>query len=202
MAIGEPYATVTELKARLDIADSVDDTRLTQALNAASYGVDRYCGRTFSQADSGSARVYPGAADRRLVSTDDHHTAAPTVETDDDGDGAFETAWSAADFQLEPINGVVGGRSGWPFTRLVAVGSRRFPAGPAARVRVTATWGWVAVPAPVKEATLIVAEEVFKLADAPFGVAGFGEFGAMRVRMNSAAVTMLEPFRRLPVKVA
>lgn len=202
MAIGDPYAELVDLKARLEIADSVDDTRLTEALNAASYGVDRYCERTFSNADSGSARVYPGAADRRLVSTDDHHTAAPIVETDDDGDGTFEVVWGLEDLQLEPVNGVVGGRPGWPFTRLVAIGVRRFPAGPAARVRVTATWGWAAVPAPVKEATLIVAEEVFKLADAPFGVAGFGEFGAMRVRMNSAAVTMLEPFRRLPVKVA
>jgi hypothetical protein len=39
------------------------------------------------------------------------------------------------------------------------------------------------------------------LKDAPFGVAGFGEFGAVRVRNNPRAMALLQPYRRLPVLV-
>jgi hypothetical protein len=68
-------------------------------------------------------------------------------------------------------------------------------------VRDTARWGWTAVPAPVKEATLALAEETFKMKDAPFGVAGMGEFGAIRVRANPRIVTMLSPYVRIATRV-
>ena len=63
-------------------------------------------------------------------------------------------------------------------------------------MHVTARWGWPAIPAPVKQAAFLVSAEQWKLKDAPFGVAGFGEFGAIRVRLNPMVTTLLGPYRR------
>lgn len=196
MPIGDPYASLTELKARLSITDAVDDAALTAAVDGASREIEDHTRRQFNAEETATARRYY-AVSRTVCAVDDFHTTTGlVVETDDDLDGVYETAWTAADFQLEPIEGVHHGRTGWPFWRLVAVGSPAFPTSSRAAVRVTAQWGWGAVPAQVKEATLILAEEIFKLKDAPFGVAGFGEFGVVRVRDNPAVARKLKPYRR------
>jgi hypothetical protein len=48
-------------------------------------------------------------------------------------------------------------------------------------VQITALWGWPAVPSLVTEACYQLAEETFKLKDAPFGVAGVNDFGVLRI---------------------
>jgi hypothetical protein len=48
----------------------------------------------------------------------------------------------------------------------------------------------------------MLAEETFKLKDAPFGVAGFGDFGVVRVRENPAVARLLAPYKRYPMLVA
>ena len=204
MALGDPYATPDDLKARFDIAtsDTVDDTRLGEALASVSREIEAYCERQFNTDASATARVFRPRSSGVVVVDDFHTTTGLVVATDEDGDGVYETTWDAADYQLEPLNGIVSGQSGWPFRRIVAVGSRPFRCDRRPSVQVTAEWGWAAVPAPVKEACLISAAEMFKLGDAPFGVAGFGEFGPVRVRMNSRAQSLLAPYRLHPVLVA
>lgn len=206
MAIGDLYATLVEGRGRVgitDAADTVDDTRLTNALTAASRGIERVCGRQFNDAGSASARLFaPGRCD--LAEVHDFSTATGLiVASDTAGDGTYTTAWSAADYQLEPLDGIVDGEPGWPFWVIRAVGTQSFNIWSArASLRVTARWGWAAVPSPVHEACLIVATEIFKLKDAAFGVAGFGEFGAIRVRANPIALGMIAPYRRDQVLVA
>ncbi len=65
-----------------------------------------------------------------------------------------------------------------------------------ALITVTATWGWPAIPSKVKMAALIIGKDILKQRDVNSGVAGFGEFGAVRVRQNPIAVGMLERLRR------
>jgi hypothetical protein len=72
-----------------------------------------------------------------------------------------------------------------------------------ARVQVTGTWGWPAVPVDVKQACLLLAARLFIRKESPQGVAGFGEFGAIRVRSaDPDVVALLEPYRRNAVLVA
>lgn len=203
MALGETYATLADLKAYLGITDTVDDTKLNDALATASRGIEKYVDRQLNQAGVVSPRVYY-PQDRCLLEVDDFHTAAGLiVKTDDDNDGVYETTWSSSDYQLEPLNGIVDGMDGWPYSRIRAVDSRWFPTcSRRASVQVTADWGWSAVPAPVKQACLIIAAETHKLKDAPFGVAGFGDFGPVRVRDNPMAAAKLAPYRRNAVMVA
>lgn len=210
MALGDAYATVDALKARLGIAqaDTGDDARLAQALDAASRGIEHCTARQFNDAGDVSARVFRPDTPRRL-DVDDMSTAAGVlVEVDRAGIGDYGESWSTADYALAPAGGVVEGMPGWPFTQIHAVGALVFPLDPCAawstsrpRVRVTARWGWAAVPAPIAEACLIIAAEIYKLRDAPFGVAGFGEWGPVRVRQNPIAAAMIAPYERYRVMV-
>lgn len=204
MALGDLYATLALLRSRMGItdpADTTDDAKFTAALGCASRGIENVCRRQFNDAGSATARQY--ATDRGdLVLVDDFHTTTPTVAIDTAANGSYGTAWSASDYLCEPLDGVVDGVTGWPWWRIRARStpfptSRTWPG-----VRVTARWGWPAVPAPIGEACLIVAAEIAKLSDAPFGVAGFGEYGAVRVRQNPIAMAMIAPYRRRPVLVA
>lgn len=200
MALGDDYGALTTLKSRLGIGDSVDNTELQNALTAASRGVETFCRRQF-QRDTATARTFR-ARHWWLAHVDDFHTTAGLVVATDNGDdGTFGTTWSASDYQLEPLDGVVAGQQGWPFYKLRAVETKWFPQGRRAGLQVTAQWGWAEVPEPVTEAALILAEEIFKLKDAPFGVAGYGEFGAVRVRDNPKVARMLTPYRRDAVLV-
>jgi hypothetical protein len=206
MAIGDSYATLAEIRRRVGITtvgDTADDAELTSALAAASRGIELVCGRQFNDGGSASSRLYRPDRPDFVEVADIGSTTDLVIASDTAGDGTYATAWSSSDYQLEPLDGVVGGTPGWPWWRIRAVGSRAFATGSArASLRVTARWGWAAVPVPVHDACLIVATEIFKLKDAAFGVAGFGEYGAIRVRQNPIAMSMLAPYRRDPVLVA
>lgn len=200
MAFGDPYADLADLKVRLDIDRNDDDARLTEALAAASRGVDKFCNRQFNTASSATARKFRplGAT---LCHVDDFQSIT-SLKTDDSNIGTFSTTWNSTDYELEPLNGVVDGETGWPYWHIQAVNSKWFPCFRRATVEVTALWGWAAVPAAVKEACLIAAEEIFKLREAPFGIGGYGDFGVIRVRENPFTARMLGPYRRNPVLVA
>lgn len=203
MALGDNYATLAELKSRIGISDTTDDTKLTFALATASRGVEKICLRQFNDAGTVSARRFP-VKYSEYVDVDDFSTdVGLLIGVDDGDDGTYSTSWTTDHYELEPVNGIVDGEIGWPYNQICSIGDYSFPTYNRRRspVRVTARWGWAAVPAPVKEATLVVAEETFKLKDAPFGVAGYGEFGAVRIRQNPLAMNMILPYRRDPVLV-
>jgi hypothetical protein len=206
MALGDSYATLAELKVYMGSPASVSDTLLTAALDTASREIEKTTGRQFNKATSATARVYysdtPG-----VVWPDEFHTLTDlAIKTDEGDDGTYETTWSSSDYQLEPLNGVVDGEQGWPYSTIRAVGSRLFPhyTGRRPPIQVTAQWGWNAVPAGVKQACLIMALEIHKMKDAPFGVAGFEELGAVEIRaaINPTAARLLRRYVRNTVLVA
>lgn len=195
------YATVDELKSRLGLTDTIDDFELAIVIESSSRAVDQWCDRWFYRAEE--TRTYVPCNSRYL--TVDDLVEVTSVKTDPAGDGTFETTWSTSDYQLLPYNASRRGES-WPFDEIQAVGSQTFPAGwfspgRADRVQIVGVFGWPAVPANVKEATLIIAADSFKAKDAPFGVAGYGEFGPMRVRDNPLATRLLKRYRRDAVLV-
>lgn len=202
MALGDLYVDPEDLKVRLEITDNDAMVRLTGACQAATRGVETFCGRQFNDAGTVSARVFR-AKSCHLVTVDDFSTTSGLiVKTDEDDDGVYETTWSAADYEVSPLNGVVDGVAGWPYWTIRAVRSRVFPTRQRASVQVTSRWGWAAVPTPVTESSRIASEEIFKLRDTPFGIGGYGDFGIVRVRDNPFTARMLAPYRRSTVLVA
>jgi hypothetical protein len=202
---GTLYATLAELKAILGgIDDTYDDDNLTRALGAASRGIDKWCKRRFYRDDTATARVFSPIS-AKVAIVDDFWTTDDLVIATGDGDDTYATTWTAADRQLEPLNGIVNGVPGWPYWLIRARNGSSYTGGSVGGVtlQVTAKWGWAAVPVDVNQACLLLAEEIFKLKDAPFGVAGYGIDGAvMRVQNNPKIAAMLAEFRRDRVLVA
>lgn len=186
MALGDPYVTAAQLKTRLGISDSTDDTAITSACAAASRWVDNFCGREvfgFNVATAATARVYERLSPRRVLVDDISSTTSLVVKVDQGGDGVYETTWTlGTDFQLEPLNSVVAAGVSRPYTSIVTLSTQTIPCvSGRPGIEVTALWGWPSVPSLVTEATYQLAEETFKLKDAPFGVAGVNDFGVLRI---------------------
>lgn len=206
--LGKLYATVDALKSRLgNITTTTNDTELHGACFAASRWVEQYCQRVFCRSASATVRTFE-PTDLYCVKMPEFNdiVSVSTLATDAAGDGTFETTWAASDYQLWPSNTV--GPETQPYTEIRAVGAQTFPAmyrytrARLDRVQVTGVYGWPQVPRAVREATLIKAEELFKLKEAPFGVAGGDDFGLIRIRENQPAQSLLGPYRRYALLVA
>src|SRR5690242_19558232 len=202
MALGDPYATSTDLQNRLGLTNptSAESTRLTGAVYTASQEVEQFCNRTFNNAGSESQRKFY-ASSPSAVFTDDFHTEPSDVRVVSliDRTSTVTTVLVDTDWESMPANPQFG-RPQWELANTSDVA---WPVGQqCGHILVTATWGWSAVPNAVKEATLLLAEDYFKLKEAPFGIANWGEFGPVRVITNKRAMALLQQYRRGGFKVA
>lgn len=197
-------AQLADLKAALNITTSGQDRALELALDSASRAIEQYCGRRFDADSAATARVFDPMSGWYCQVDDISSTTGLVIATDENDDGTYETVWSSNDWTLEPLNGKVDGQ-GWPYTRIRAVGDYLFPTtNTRPSVQVTARWGWPGgVPTAIEQACLVQASMVFKSLDAPFGVAGFGDIGAMRLtrQLHPTAVLLSDPYRLSPVTV-
>lgn len=221
MALLDSYATLADLRARLSSGgvtlSTTDDPILTSALASASRSIETATNRQFNLDTGLTSRVYYPTSQSTAIVDDISTTAGLVVATDSDDDGVYETTWLATDYLLRPINGIEHGVPGWPYSRIDAVGGKYFPmagkyayTGPIWReylnstfplihrrpgLQVTATFGWpTAPPENVRQACLILAEELYKLKDAPYGVAGWSQYGAIRVRENPKVAELLTDY--------
>lgn len=200
MAITNGYATLADVKAAFRIEDAVDDDQLELAIESASRQIDGYCERVFYNAGTATRIFLP--SDSFLTEIDDL-ISLTTLKTSADGTG-FNTTWTSGDYQLEPVNGIAGGIA-TPYTRIRAVGSLLFPIWEPrqpdayeATVQVTGVWGFSSVPVTIRQATIMLAQRQFKRYDAPFGIAGFGDLGAMRVgRVDPDVEALIAPYRKV-----
>jgi len=202
MAITNGYTTLADVKAAFRITDSVDDSLLELAIEAASREIDGYCERVFYNFGT-ATRVYI-PTDAFLVEVDDLQSVT-TLRTSTTGD-TFDLTWSAgppSDFQLEPLNGISGGLV-QPFTRIRAIGSYLFPLweprninAHEATVQVTGVFGWPTVPTAIRQAAIILSMRHFKRYDTPLGIS-FDELGAIRVgRIDPDIEKLVMPFRKV-----
>jgi hypothetical protein len=195
------YVTVDELRAYTKDVGNLDESLYSDAIEAASREIDGMCGRYFSQDAAVSAQYFWPTSYTCVPVDDISTTTGLLVDVDINGNGSYSQSWTLnTDFYLEPVNQNQGGIVGWPYTELRStLQSKFFPTAQQylyvrPTVRVTARWGWAAVPAAVKQATKVAATKLYKLSDAPFGVAGFDAFGAVRVRDIPEIVNLLGPF--------
>jgi hypothetical protein len=177
MAITQGYATLADVKASLRLTDNIDDVLLETAIESASRMIDGFTARTFSNA--GTAVRNFAATDEINLIIDDAITVIEVASTDEIG--STYTIWKPTDFQLEPINSRSDGLY-MPYTAIRAVNDYLWPVvDQQALVRITATWGFPAIPIAIKQATIIQSSRLYKRLDSPLGVAGFGDMGAIRV---------------------
>ncbi|MCX4752895.1 phage gp6-like head-tail connector protein [Kitasatospora purpeofusca] len=193
------YADLATVKAALNLADGdpTSDAMLTQALGAASRGIDRLTGRRFWLDAAPVQRVYRltgrVAADDdgdRLVVDDIGSLDGLVVETG----GA--TTWSpVTGYLTAPDNAHLDGE---PITSLVLPHGRWGTRDSRTRVRVTARFGWPAVPDEVAQATQIQALRLYRRKDSPDGVTGSAEWGVVRLSRVDPDVAALVERLQLP----
>ena len=195
MAITNGYATLAQVKAALRITDSVDDSLLEMAIESASRAIDQYTARNFYNA--GTAVRYYAPSDSLNVEIDDMISLS-SLQTMSDDDQVYDTTWGAADYQLEPLNGIVDGIA-QPYNHIRAIGDYTFlTLAGEATIKVTAVWGWSAVPIQVTQATVIQASRIFKRLDSPLGIIS-GELGSMRVgsRLDPDVAQLVDSLRKI-----
>lgn len=180
MSVTNGYCTVAELRNAIgDDSQKLQTTALEAAISAASRWIDRRCGRRFWLDASTQARLFRPETATKMWVYDIGDTTGLTIETGTGG--TFDTTLSASDYVLGPLASEEFGP--YAYWTISTVNGVTFPMdGWQPTVRVTAKFGWSEVPPQVQQACLLRAASLFKRKDAPFGVAGFGDFGAVRVR--------------------
>lgn len=193
---GTSYATVEQVKERLDDRTSASDTALVSLIAAASRQIDGMTNRSFFQSTSES---------RLLTACDPGWLPVPDLvsisqlATDGAGDRSYTTIWLPTDYDLSPQYGAL---TVWPYTALyrTPLGNQSFPYGRNA-VKVTGVWGWPSVPEPIVEATILQTVRLMKRKDSPFGLAGSNDFGQVTLigRTDPDVSLLVAPYRRFDV---
>jgi hypothetical protein len=188
------YATAAELKTRLNITDTARDAEIRDALEAASRDVEQDTSRVFYLATATSARIFnprnrqlPTAEGMKLLVDDIGSTNGLLVEV-----GTASTGFSTiTGWEYGPDNALARGQAiTWLLRTYIP-----WTYYPLQRIRVTAQWGWPAVPAQIKQATLIRAARLFKRRESPDGTVGAGDFGVIRVgRYDPDYDSLIQPF--------
>lgn len=200
--LGKLYCPIASLKSRLNISHSNSDFELHAACFGASRWIEQHTERIFWRTLSSSRTFVPDCSTSVRLPAFCDLVSASAVKTDTAGDGTFATTLSASDWRLLPYNPAAAPEQ-LPYNEIrLTTGS--FPTGGLGRpdsVQVTGIWGWPRVPSAIRSAAAILAADVYKLKDAPFGVAGEGEF-LQQVGENRRALKLLEPYKRYSVLVA
>lgn len=230
MTITSGYCSSTESQSWIAEGKTFTAAQLAKidiAVEAASRMIDEFCRReagAFIVDSTTSSRVYAPLTLSQVYIDDIGDTSGLAISSDEDGDGTYERAWSAADFQLEPLNALAKGR---PINALRAVGVKVFPLyenvgsawvgvvgsnrsfySPGAvsplgmnragqgTIQVTAKWGWPAIPTPIKQATIIQSTMLYQAQDAPAGLAGTPDMGTVRypTGLHPSAVLLVMPY--------
>jgi len=160
------YVDLSAFKAAVEIGDTHDDVDIQRALDAATSWIDHYTGRTFSSVDANATAKYflPYAQDTLTVPdlSDVTELALDTV-----GEETFTTILAPDDYDLLPLN-LNPDLGGYTEIQLKPTSPSWFTIG--YQVRVTAHWGFGAVPAAVQQACILVANRYFARLSVPFAM--------------------------------
>ena len=208
LALDQPrwYVGPEELKDRIGVTDTLNDSQVTSVCLAVSRWVDRYCGRHFFRFTD--TRTYAPES-LWLLNTDDL-VAVTSLKIDTTGTGVFDQTWvQNTNFMLRvgdgDFNQMTLGEAK-PYTQVQVIGGSNWfpfvwPFVHLDRVQITGTFGWPQVPPVVTQAALLIASDWFKLKDAPWGVAGISDLGIIRVQANPWVSEQLRPYMRARGKV-
>jgi len=127
------------------------------------------------------------------------------MTVDYDGDGIYEQTWvRGTDFVLRYGPGrfnpnYTGTGASRPFRQIQVVQSGKWlpftwPYSHMDRVKIVGPWGWKSVPWQISESNRILASDIYKTKDAPFGVAGVSDIGVIRIQSNTSVVENLQAF--------
>jgi hypothetical protein len=200
--VGSWYIGLDEFKDRLGITDSSDDSQAQIAIQTVSQWINEWTGTHFGRITETRTFVPHDIVKLNI----DPLVSLTALNVDRDGGGSFSESWvQGTDYQLRigpdlynlNATGILR-----PYRQVITIQSGRlfpfiYPFAHLDRVQITGTWGWSQVPAPITQATFILAADIFKMKDAPFGVSGVSDYGIVRIQANPWLIEMLRPFKNV-----
>lgn len=191
------YCTIAELKLQdhLNITDADSDASLGDIIDAVSRWIDMYCGREFYTTTE--TRYFTSWYNDLCFVDDISTTTGLAIYTDASGDGVYEDTWTTSDYYLRPYN-VKNGQPYYAIETRIG-GNFIFPTVPHG-VKITATWGFTAVPDQIKQACILQSERLFKRFATPLGSSGMTALGEVRLQIPNAdgdVLALLKPYVRL-----
>ena len=198
------YVTLAAFLSSLSATGSTFlEADATQALATASRAVDKLCDRRFYLYDASNEQTRYYTPLRPVTLEIDDLVSLTSLQTDQDGDGVFETTWTLhTDFELGPDNADQDGR---PWERIVLKQRSLtvFAVGLARSVQVVGSFGWATVPDGIVSLTGILAHRILLRARiAPLGVVGPGTDAAVKLaRQDPDVMLLVRDFDRTPVFV-
>jgi hypothetical protein len=201
------YATTGELFARYPSLATLNTTQATAELDAASNWVDGHCNRTFTAEGSATVRYF---AAKDLYELDlgqwEISTTDGVMIAVDDGTNTFGSTISSSEYILEPRNAPFASPDARPFTSIRRV-SGLWPYAVTRstyqeQVKITAKYGWPAVPETVKRVTLALVNLAY---ENPTGVrseaidgysVSYQSAGGQTVGVPPTVVSQLGPYAR------
>lgn len=192
MGLSDAYLSPQEYRIRVDKEDEADDLFLESQLSAASRLIENACGQVFNKTDVVETRYYdgeglfnkPNAAwysenETLLISASTStkwvlkdpiaSTSGLIVQVDDNADYSHElTLVLNTDFWIKPYNAALLPEA-MPYTMLELIpNNAQLSTWPTTRrcVKITALFGWPAVPSAIKEATALVTRQIRDLQQA------------------------------------
>jgi hypothetical protein len=160
--------------------DLADDTVLQLALDSAEILISEMTGRTIVLTDNLSATRYFPARGVAVIDIDDAVTITAVTDT--------SVLVDPLDYQLYRS------RTDVPYTQIIRPGSWADTL-LQSTVGVTGVWGWASIPAPIKQACLILAKDIASNQNVSFGIAAFTDYG-MRAKDNPQVEMLLAPYDR------
>lgn len=192
------YCALAQLKSSdiLNFTNTTHDENLETVIEGVSRLIDEECARHFYSVTE--TRYFTPEQSTRLSVDDIASSSGITIYTDEDQDGDYEISWASSDFILLPSNQEAKGR---PYTFI-----ERHPSGlysfPLAReaVKVTAAWGWPAVPKNIVLACLLQSNREYKRFLTPLGQAGASAVGTITLTipaLDPDVIKLLRPYVRM-----
>jgi hypothetical protein len=208
-AVNFAYCSVGEVKSALAVSpdDTKDDFEIQRAVLSATSMLTNECGQHFYRVTEARTFTYDSIT---ALFTDPFVPGSITsFKLDYDGDGVYEVTWAenvnyqAMRFADHYNAGYLGEKRPHNYVQALlnsSVGGGQFlpfiwPWTQRNRVQITATWGWQSVPQNIANAALILAVDLFKAKDTPWGVAGFGELGLVRVQSNPQIMDLITDYQ-------
>ncbi len=185
------YCTLDEIKASLDITEEQYDDLIQAQIIAVKTLIDNYTERQFDS-ESATIRYFDGGGTCLFI---DDLVSASSISLDEDGDAVYEATMATTDYILYPLN-----KS--PKTRIELSNESDyggFASGIKQGVKITGTWGYSAVPAPINQASIIQVCRWFKRRESAFqDVTGSPELGQVVVykALDPEVKLVLEQYRK------
>lgn len=186
MTIVNGYCTLAELKSApaLNLSTATtNDTLYETVITAVSRSIDMQTARYFYKSTAAETRYFTANNPERIFVGD--VVSLSTLYTDTvSGDRSYPYEWSSTDYDLYPYNdGQLSEPEPYRFIDRTPRGLYQFPVGLPKGVKVTAIFGWAAVPAAISKACLLWAERMVKRFDTPLGVSASTALGEMQVKV-------------------